>query len=331
MDRFGGAQVYEGGLTVYTTLDLGSAASGGAIDGDPARGDRGGEGDRATGACCARRFAATARSRTGAKTAYLQGALVALEPQNGAIRALVGGRSFAESHFNRAVQARRQPGSAFKPIVAAQALRQGYGPNSILQDSPVSYHWGGQTWSPQNFDHKFRGPVTLRYTLQKSINVPTIRLLEAIGAEERGGDGGADGFLRPHHAATFSRPRHRGGHARGDHLRLRELRQSRHPGRAVCHRSRRRPFGADPARAPTGLARGAGRAEQLHHDQPAAFRHRPRHRLPRAREVPLRRARPPARPAPPTTTATLGSSGSSRDSPVASGSASMPAGRSAHA
>ncbi len=180
MERFGGTQVYEGGLTIYTTLDSGlQRAAAQAVEsqlrtieeekalvyrrvlragvrGDSARADK-------------------------AKTPYLQGALVALEPQGGAIRALVGGRSFAESNFNRAVQARRQPGSAFKPIVAAQALRQGYTPNSILEDAPVTYHWGGQTWSPKNFDHKFRGPVTLRYTLEKSINVPTIKLLEAVG------------------------------------------------------------------------------------------------------------------------------------------------------
>jgi penicillin-binding protein 1A len=180
MDRFGSAQVYEGGLTVYTTLDLGLQRAAvrsmethlEAIEAEKALVYR-----RAVRA----RTHADSTVARGAKTPYLQGALVAIEPQNGAIRALVGGRSFAESNFNRAVQARRQPGSAFKPIVAAQALRQGYGPNSILQDTPLSYHWGGQTWSPQNFDHKFRGPVTLRYTLQKSINVPTIRLLEAIG------------------------------------------------------------------------------------------------------------------------------------------------------
>jgi penicillin-binding protein 1A len=181
MGRFGGAQVYEGGLTVYTTLDLGlQRAAVGSMETQL-------KAIEMEKAIVYRRVLRTgvrgdSTAAKGAKTPYLQGALIALEPQNGAIRALVGGRSFAESNFNRAVQARRQPGSAFKPIVAAQALRQGYNPNSILQDTPVSYHWGGQTWSPQNFDHKFRGPVTLRYTLQKSINVPTIRLLDALGA-----------------------------------------------------------------------------------------------------------------------------------------------------
>lgn len=182
MDRFGGTQVYEGGLTVYTTLDLGLQRAAvrsmesqlEAIEAEK-------------GLAYRRVLHAGVRGDStldrGARTPYLQGALIAIEPQNGAIRALVGGRSFAESNFNRAVQARRQPGSAFKPIVAAQAIRQGYTPNSILQDTPLSYHWGGQTWSPQNFDHKFRGPVTLRYTLQKSINIPTIRLLEAVGTK----------------------------------------------------------------------------------------------------------------------------------------------------
>ncbi len=180
MDRFGGTEVYGGGLTVYTTVDL--ALQRAAAEAVESR-VRAIELDRAI--AYRRTPGVEVRGETssppGTPPRYLQGALVALEPQNGAIRALVGGRSFAESKFNRAVQARRQPGSSFKPIVFAQAMREGWRPESTLEDSPVSYASGGRTWSPQNFDRKFRGTVTLQYTLQKSINVPTIRLLEKVG------------------------------------------------------------------------------------------------------------------------------------------------------
>lgn len=180
MDRFGGTEVYGGGLTVYTTVDLGlqrAAADAienqvGGIERERAIAYRRTPGIEVRG---------DPRSDPARPPRYLQGALVAIEPHNGAIRALVGGRSFEESKFNRAVQAHRQPGSSFKPIVFAQAMREGWRPESTLEDAPVSYRSGGQTWSPQNFDRKFHGTVTLRYTLQKSINVATIRLLEAVG------------------------------------------------------------------------------------------------------------------------------------------------------
>jgi penicillin-binding protein 1A len=112
--------------------------------------------------------------------------VVAIDPTTGAIRALVGGRDFAESAFNRAVQARRQPGSSFKPFVYTEALRRGYRTTDILLDQPVTYPMArsaGQPgpWSPQNFSRTFLGPVTLRLALLRSINVPTVRLLEAVG------------------------------------------------------------------------------------------------------------------------------------------------------
>jgi penicillin-binding protein 1A len=180
MDRFGGDTVYGGGLTVHTTLDLRlQQAAASALESQLADIEAKqilvyhrlrGAGIRGE----------ASRSKDG-RTSYLQGALVALEPQSGAIRALVGGRDFEESNFNRAVQARRQPGSAFKPIVMAEAIRLGYKTNSMLLDAPVTYRWGAQVWSPQNFSRDYSGQVTLRYVLQKSINVPSVRLLDAIG------------------------------------------------------------------------------------------------------------------------------------------------------
>lgn len=111
----------------------------------------------------------------------LEGALVAMEPATGFVRALVGGYDFERSHFNRAVQARRQPGSSFKPLVYAAALDRNFTPASVIVDEPISYRDNGRIWAPQNFDRKFHGPTSLREALTKSYNVVTVRLAERIG------------------------------------------------------------------------------------------------------------------------------------------------------
>ena len=111
----------------------------------------------------------------------LEGALVAMEPTTGVVRALVGGYDFDRSHFNRAIQARRQPGSSFKPLVYAAALDRNFTPASVIVDEPISYKDNGRIWSPQNFDKKFHGPTSLREALTKSRNVVTVRLAERIG------------------------------------------------------------------------------------------------------------------------------------------------------
>jgi penicillin-binding protein 1A len=113
---------------------------------------------------------------------YLQGALVLLDTATGEIVAMVGGRSYWESKFNRAVQARRQPGSAFKPFVYVAAIERGIGPSTILRDEPLIVPLpGGQTYKPENTKRDFQGPVTMRTALSKSINVPAVRLILAVG------------------------------------------------------------------------------------------------------------------------------------------------------
>jgi penicillin-binding protein 1A len=104
-----------------------------------------------------------------------------MEPATGNVRALVGGYDFDRSHFNRAVQARRQPGSSFKPLVYAAALDRNIKPASVIVDEPVSYRDNGRIWAPQNFDKKFHGPTSLREALTKSRNVVTVRLAERVG------------------------------------------------------------------------------------------------------------------------------------------------------
>jgi penicillin-binding protein 1A len=117
----------------------------------------------------------------------LEGALIALDPRDGAIKAMIGGYDFERSKFNRAVQARRQPGSAFKPFVYATAFDRGLTPSTIIEDSPITFHFrvGGKVveWSPENYDRKFHGPTTLRRALENSINVVTVKLIERVGVD----------------------------------------------------------------------------------------------------------------------------------------------------
>jgi len=117
----------------------------------------------------------------------LEGALVALDPRDGAIKAMIGGYDFERSKFNRAVQARRQPGSAFKPFVYATAFDRGLTPSTIIEDSPITFHFRVEgkevEWSPENYDRKFHGPMTLRRALENSINVVTVKLIERVGVD----------------------------------------------------------------------------------------------------------------------------------------------------
>jgi penicillin-binding protein 1A len=119
-------------------------------------------------------------SRTA--TPYLQGALVAMDLETGGIVAMVGGRSFDESKFNRITQAHRQPGSVFKPFVYSAAIRTGFPASYVVQDRPLSMPMGnGTMWRPENYDRSFRGPINLRRALTQSINVATVRLMFDVG------------------------------------------------------------------------------------------------------------------------------------------------------
>ena len=117
----------------------------------------------------------------------IEGAFLAIDPRDGGIKAMIGGYDFERSKFNRALQARRQPGSAFKPFVYAAAFDRGLTPSTIINDAPVSYPLlvdGKRTeWSPDNYDRRFRGPTTLRYGLEHSINVVAVKLIERIGVD----------------------------------------------------------------------------------------------------------------------------------------------------
>ena len=113
----------------------------------------------------------------------VQSALLSMELKTGKVRVMMGGKDFSDSTFNRAFQAHRQPGSAFKPIIYAAAVERGYGPNSILLDEPLSLPGGrrGEWWTPQNYDHTFTGPIPLSTALARSRNIPAVRMMMALG------------------------------------------------------------------------------------------------------------------------------------------------------
>lgn len=111
-----------------------------------------------------------------------EGALLAIDPNTGDVRAMIGGVDPRDSEFDRAIQARRQPGSAFKPLLFAAAMDRGYTPATIIQDAPVTYaDRPGEPWSPRNFSKRFHGPTTLREALTKSRNVVAVKLVDAMG------------------------------------------------------------------------------------------------------------------------------------------------------
>ena len=114
-----------------------------------------------------------------------QSALTSLDPQNGAIRALVGGFSFEQSNYNRATQAKRQPGSSFKPFIYSAALDNGFTAASIVNDAPIVFQEAGmeEAWRPKNDNNTFLGPIRLREALYKSRNLVSIRVLQAIGID----------------------------------------------------------------------------------------------------------------------------------------------------
>jgi penicillin-binding protein 1A len=161
--KYGADLVFKGGLNVYTTLNrsMQLAAEQSLREGLKAL-----------------------ETRTKARGMdHPEGAVITVEPHTGYVRAVVGGYDFFRSEFNRAVYAKRQPGSAFKPFVFAAAIEAGMTPATRVEDSPVTYPVGqnGQAWKPENYDRKFRGPTTLQQALEESVNVVTIKLQETVG------------------------------------------------------------------------------------------------------------------------------------------------------
>jgi penicillin-binding protein 1A len=177
-----GRQLYEDGLKVYTTLDpdMQSAAER-ALEAQlrAIEAGRFGAYKHPTYEQYVGRSAGDEETHVGASSPYLQGAFVALDPRTGAVRALVGGRDFDDSKFNRATQALRQPGSSFKPVVYSAAVQAGRMPSSPVTDEPVTIG----DWTPKNFDGKFMGSIPMRRALYLSRNLAMVNLGQELGPQ----------------------------------------------------------------------------------------------------------------------------------------------------
>ena len=164
-ETVGASRLFKEGLTVATTLDftLQKAAERAVTDGLSAL--------------------ATRMEKRGLSRAALQSALVCLDVRSGGVLAMIGGRDFSKIGFNRAVHARRQSGSAFKPLVYALAIEKGFEQNRVILDAPVAYKAGGKggQWRPENFSRTYQGEITLRKALALSKNIPAVRLIEMLG------------------------------------------------------------------------------------------------------------------------------------------------------
>ena len=184
-DKFG-KQLYEQGLKVYTTLDLDMQSAAERNLERQLRQIEGGKYGAFPHTTYERSMAQAndADQEADVNTPYLQGAFIAMDPRTGAVRALVGGRDFDDSKFNRATQAIRQPGSTFKPIVYADAVQNGRPMSYLLMDSALTVDLGsGQPWTPKNYENDFVGPIPMRRALYQSRNVPTIRLGIELGVQ----------------------------------------------------------------------------------------------------------------------------------------------------
>lgn len=193
--KYGSDMLYRGGLQVWTTIDLQMQKIAEKI-----LEERLSEFDLQKSSP-----RPSTEERGSTETVKVQGGLIALEPKTGQIRALVGGRDFQESQFNRATQARRQPGSAFKPFIYLAALENGFTPTSIIEDAPVVYVNDGydwrlvanttdfsqispellpddpeKIWIPHNYHEKYYGPVLTRKALEYSLNVCAVKVLDKI-------------------------------------------------------------------------------------------------------------------------------------------------------
>jgi len=174
VERFGWQRVYQGGLRVFSTMDTQMQYAAEAAVAESLKTI-----DERRAALAARRAAAR-KQAPPADDDVLQAALVAMDPLTGHVRAMIGGRDFSESSFNRAVQARRQPGSAFKPFVYATALETGYSPASVVDhlSDPVATVQGA--WTPED-EHSAADSMTLRTGLRTSSNRAAVRLLQQVG------------------------------------------------------------------------------------------------------------------------------------------------------
>ena len=164
-EKYGADILYKEGLTIYTTMNISmQKAARDAME----------------------KGLTEMEERGKYQKGLVQGAIYCMDVKTGAIRAMVGGRDFNKSEFNRSTQSRRQPGSAFKPLIYTAAFDKGMNPSTIFVDSPIVFEDPSKEdglWKPKNFDEKFLGPITMRTALVQSRNVVTVKILQDIGLD----------------------------------------------------------------------------------------------------------------------------------------------------
>lgn len=161
--KYGSEALLTGGLRIYTTLDQNM--------------------QKAANMAIKRGIAKWAIRQSKHADTLPQAALISMEVKTGYVRAMIGGTDFEKSQFNRATQARRQPGSSFKPFIYATGLERGMTPATMIVDEPIQFRSAGmQYWEPKNYNNKFEGPTSFRNALVHSRNIPTIKILQQVGA-----------------------------------------------------------------------------------------------------------------------------------------------------
>ena len=186
LDEHFGKQLYEQGLKVYTTIDIDMQSAAERALERQLKAIEGGKFGEFKHQSYEQYIARGANGDDpgAAASPYLQGAFVAVDPRSGAVRALVGGRDFDDSKFNRATQALRQPGSTFKALVYADAIHNGKPASYVVNDAPVTVEQvAGRPWTPQNYDLQFHGPMTIRRGITLSRNIVAIKVGMELGAE----------------------------------------------------------------------------------------------------------------------------------------------------
>ena len=165
-EKYGKDALYKNGLQVYTTIDLHfQTVSQEAIESG------------------LKEIEKREKYLPSNMLSSVEGALISFDLGTGYVKAMVGGRDFKKSQFNRTTQGRRQTGSAFKPIVYSAALDKGYTPASIILDAPITFTWGDKKWVPKNFENNFFGPTTLRNAIARSVNIVTVKIAQNIGID----------------------------------------------------------------------------------------------------------------------------------------------------
>jgi len=173
--KYGTDRLFEGGLRIHTSLDTELTMYADSIMNQHLRNFEKNRGYRV-------KFDDIPAGKFDVNTQYVQGGLVLIENKTGFVRAIIGGRSFIHSKFNRMIQARRQPGSAIKPIYYTAAVEKGYTPATVINDGPVSLTGGDdKKWTPQNYDRKFRGFTRMRVAIQNSYNLWAVKTIIDLG------------------------------------------------------------------------------------------------------------------------------------------------------